>query len=488
MPSRGMVSLFDDKWQMTCFRSIMPDTLDATYVTPEVLSSLREIVPEEDLFVGEKTEKFSKDFYWYSPILKKELEDKRAEAAIRIKSQDQLRSVVSLLAKAKVPISLRGGGSGNYGQLIPLYGGVVLDLNGLNQIFSVEEVVHAEPGANLGKIEIAAREVGWEMRCLPSTWMISSLGGFLCGGSGGIGSIRYGGIATPGTVKSLTLMTVEEEPRLIKLEEEACLSALHTYGTTGIVVEIEMRLAPAIPWEQLIFVADDWHQLLAWSYDVASDNAIAKRLVTVFEGAVPAYFKPLRKHIPEGHPTTFLLVGQDDVEKTLASAEAAGIRHVYSKPFGDPPKPPFITDYTWNHTTLWAIKADPTITYLQCGFGEDFTGNLDKIKAKYGDEFLIHLELTMGNAKFGEAGATVGVGGIPLIRFTTPERLREIIQFIRDHGMVVSDPHTYVLEGGGWHPDIESKHRLKDDVDPHALLNPGKLGTYPKNPFAPANA
>ncbi len=56
----------------------------------------------------------------------------------------------------------------------------------------------------------------------------------------------------------------------------------------------------------------------------------------------------------------------------MDSAAAAGIDCVYRRPLADPPKPPFLTDYTWNHTTLWAIKADPTITYLQSGFGPNF--------------------------------------------------------------------------------------------------------------------
>ena len=29
---------------------------------------------------------------------------------------------------------------------------------------------------------------------------------------------------------------------------------------------------------------------------------------------------------------------------------------------------PLLSDYTWNHTTLWAMKADAAYTYLQCGF------------------------------------------------------------------------------------------------------------------------
>jgi hypothetical protein len=168
----------------------------------------------------------------------------------------------------------------------------------------------------------------------------------------------------------------------------------------------------------------------------------------------------------------------------IASAKAAGIDHVFSKPFGEPPKPPFITDYTWNHTTLWAIKADPAMTYLQCGFGEDFTGNLDKLKAKFGDEFLIHLEMTLGNSKFKTDKPGVSVGGIPLVRYTTEERLNEIIDYCESIGVGVANPHTYTMEGGGVHDDIAEKHALKDAVDPKALMNPGKMATYPKNPFA----
>lgn len=452
-------------------------------VTPEVLSELEAIIPKERLFTGDKTEKFSKDFYWYSPVLKRLLEDKRAEVAIRIETKDELRDVVSLLYKAGAPVVIRGGGSGNYGQLIPLYGGAVLDLSGMSKIFSVDGVVHAEAGVTLRAIEFEARKAGWEMRCLPSTWVISSLGGFLCGGSGGIGSILHGGIASGDNVKSVTLMTMEAEPRFIKFEEREAIKALHTYGTTGIMVEVEMRLGKAYDWEQMIFVHDDWHELLDWTHSIATDNEIIKRLVTVFEAEICRYFKPLKKHLPEGKVSTFLMVDKSDVETVIASAKEAGIEHVYSRPFGDPPKPPFITDYTWNHTTLWAIKADPTITYLQCGFGENFNENLDKLKDKFGDEFLLHLEMTLGNSKFESGKPGVTVGGIPLVRFTTVERLNEIIDYCESIGVGVANPHTYMLEEGGAHPDIGDKRALKDDVDPKALLNPGKMKTYPRNPF-----
>ena len=464
-------------WGMTS-RPIYPPT-----ITPEIVSTLQTIVPKERIFTGSKTEKFSKDFYWYSPILKRLLLDRRAEVAIRIDTREELRDITALFFSKDVPVVIRGGGSGNYGQLIPLYGGAVLDISGMSKIFSVDGVVRAEAGATLRAIEFEARKAGWELRCMPSTWAISSIGGFFCGGSGGIGSILHGGISSGDNVKSVTIMTMESEPKFIKFEENDAIKALHTYGTTGIMVEVEMRLGKAFNWEQLIFVHDNWHELLDWTYSVATDDKIVKRLVTVFEAEICSYFKPLKKFLPDGKMATFLMVDEPAVEALLESAKDASITHVYSRPFGNPPKPPFITDYTWNHTTLWAIKANPNITYLQCGFGENFSENLDKLKNKYGDEFLLHLELTLGNAKFESGNPGVTVGGIPLIKFTTEERLNEIIDFCKSIGVGIANPHTYKLEEGGVHPDIKEKRALKAAVDPKALLNPGKMVSYHKNPF-----
>lgn len=212
-------------------------------IDEEGIKSLLECVGEVNVITdGDKLEKLSKDFYWYSPVLREMLEDKKAAVAVKICSLDELKSVVALAYQREWPLTVRGGGTGNYGQCIPLSGGLILDMSGFDQILSIEDgVVRAQPGARLGVIEPAAREKGYEMRCLPSTWVKSSLAGFLCGGSGGIGSITWGGLANADNVKSVTLLSAEAEPRLIKFEERDVIDALHTYGTTGIMVEVEMR-------------------------------------------------------------------------------------------------------------------------------------------------------------------------------------------------------------------------------------------------------
>ncbi len=462
----------------------------------ELKSELRARVGAENVIDGgDALETLSKDFYWYSPVLRRQLDDKRADLAVRPGTMDELRAVVAACSRARVPVVPRGAGTGNYGQCVPLYGGVVIDLSRLDRILSLEGgVARVEAGARLGTIEAEARKIGWELRCMPSTWVKCTMGGFLCGGSGGVGSITWGGINAPGNVKSVTILTCEEEPRLVRLEEEESLKALHTYGTTGLMVEIEMRLAPKIDYDQLILSSPDWDRLLDWSDGAARRMDWRKRLVTQFEWPIPSYFKPLAKHLRPGEAITFLLVDRAQAAEAVANAAAAGIACTYQKPLADPPRPPFLTDYTWNHTTLWAIKADPTITYVQSGFGRNFREQFAELRRRFPGEILFHLEWTAGNSKMMRGNAValnpdaIVAGGIPLIFFKSEERLNEILRCCDEIGVFIANPHTFYLEEGGRHPNIADKRAFKAEVDPNALLNPGKMKTYPVNPFAPEPA
>jgi FAD/FMN-containing dehydrogenase len=460
--------------------------------TDELKSELRSLVGAANLIdSGDSLETLSKDFYWYSPVLRRQLEDKRADMAVRPATQAELRLVVAACCRARVPVVPRGAGTGNYGQCVPLYGGVVIDLSRLDRIISLEGgVARVEAGARLGMIEGEARKAGWELRCMPSTWVKCTMGGFLCGGSGGIGSITWGGINAPGNVKSVTILTCEEEPRLVRLEEAESLKALHTYGTTGIMVEVEMRLAPKVDYEQLILSSPDWDRLLDWTDSAARRFDWRKRLVTQFEWPTPSYFKPIAKYLRAGDSISFLLIDRAQAGEAVESAAAAGIDCVYRGPLTDPPRSPLLTDYTWNHTTLWAIKADPTITYLQSGFGPNFRQQFAELRRRFPGEILFHLEWTAGNAKMMRGNAVANnpdaivAGGIPLVFFKSEERLREIISCCEEIGVFIANPHTFYLEEGGRHPNIADKRAFKAEVDPSALLNPGKMKTYPVNPFA----
>ena len=97
-------------------------------------------------------------------------------------------------------------------------------------------------------IDAETRPAGWELRMHPSTKRMATIGGFVAGGSGGIGSVTYGGLREPGNIVAARIVTVEEEPRIIELRGDAAQKVNRAYGTTGIITALEMPLAPAWPW------------------------------------------------------------------------------------------------------------------------------------------------------------------------------------------------------------------------------------------------
>ncbi len=468
-------------------------SLPMTTTLETLIDSLRTLLGEANVITGGETlETLSKDYYWYSPALRSQLDDKRADVVARPATVEEVRALLSLCFAAGVAVTPRGAGTGNYGQCVPLHGGVVLDLSRLDRIHSVEGgVVRAEPGARLGSIETVARAAGWELRCYPSTWMKATLGGFWGGGAGGIGGVRWGGIASGDTVVSLTLLTLEAEPRLLRYEGKAAMVPLRTFGTTGVVVELEMRLAPKIDYDQLAFAAADWDLLFAWMDAALRNGSWRKRVGSLFQWPIPSFFAPIKKYMPADRHVGFLIVDRAQTTEIVAAAEAAGLAVVYNRPLADPPKPPFLSDFTYNHTTLWAMKSDPAYTYVQAGFTADYRNQIRKLMETYPGEVLMHLEWgasdpsrVVGPDAVPEA---MGVGAIPLIHYRTEERFLEILAFARSLGVYVGSTHTVTLTEVG--PEqTAARIALKHEVDPRGLMNPGKMKAFPVNPFESASA
>ena len=172
-------------------------------------------LPDLDWITDEgRVVRLSQDFSWFSPVLKRQLEGKHADVVVRPRSEDEIRAVVGACARHGVPITVRGSGTGNYGQTTPLAGGVVLDMTGYNACLWIRPgVARAQAGIRLGELEKQTRASGQEMRCVPSTYRSATLGGLFGGGFGGVGSINYGPLGAPGNVLGIRALTIEAERR-----------------------------------------------------------------------------------------------------------------------------------------------------------------------------------------------------------------------------------------------------------------------------------
>jgi FAD/FMN-containing dehydrogenase len=420
-------------------------------------------------------EQLSRDFYWYSPVLRKKLDGKVGDVAVQPLGVTEIEGVLRYCHAHNLAVTVRGAGTGNYGQAVPLEGGVVLDLTRLDRIEAIESdgVAVCQPGVRLGALESAARKSGWELRCYPSTIVKASLGGFLGGGSGGIGSVRHGGLRDFNTVRAIDVMTMEAEPRLVRRDGEAVHEILHAWGTNGVITRIWLALAPAVEWSQCAVAFDDFDRAFDFSERVANDAPWIKRLVTTFEWPIPSFFTPVRQYAPERKALIFFLIASEQLAALESAAREAGGEVSYSGAYGGLRTRPLLSDYTWNHTTLWAIKSDEAYTYLQCGFDPcAVREQMRRLKERFGHEILFHMEFMKNGT------GRVIPGAIPLVYYTDENRLNEMIDFCREIGVSVANPHVNNVEGGGRYRTDNVQLLAKRRYDPKGLLNPGKMVTF----------
>jgi len=422
-------------------------------------------------------DRLSHDFYWYSPILRPRLVDKTGEVAVQTVSVDEVLAVMRFAGKHEIPITTRGAGTGNYGQCVPLEGGIVLDLSLMDKLEEItpDGVAICEPGMRLGVLETEARKRGWELRMYPSTLVKASVGGFLAGGSGGIGSVTHGGLRDFDTVRAFEVATMEDEPRVVQHEGAAVHEILHAWGTNGVITRIWFALAPAVEWTQVTLAFATYEDAFSFTESVAVDAAWIKRLATVFEWPIPSFFTPVKQLVRAEKSLALIMIASEQADALRTAAVEAGGEVTFSGEFVGPRTQPLLSDYTWNHTTLWAMKADPAYTYLQCGFSAtECRKQFQLLRERFGQEVLFHIEFM----KNGDG--VVIPGAIPVVRFTTEERLNEMIAFCRSIGVFVANPHVNYLEDAGRFRTDNIQLRAKQKYDPRGLLNPGKMISFRK--------
>ena len=415
-------------------------------------------------------EKLSKDYYYFSPILQGQLANRVADLVVRPSCEADVLAAAKICVAARVPVTVRGAGTGNYGQCIPLAGGVVLDLSKMNAVKRVEAgVAWVEPGAKLAAMDKVTRETGWELRMYPSTYRSATIGGFIGGGSGGIGSITYGQLRDRGNLNALRVVTLEDNPQVIELRGDAVQKVNHAYGTNGIITELEIPLGLAYPWAEVIVVFDDFMTAAHFGQALGDADGLIKKLISIHAWPIPSYFTALQPYLPVGKAAALLMVAESSLELFGELVREFGGTITYSKSAQEASKGAPLAEFTWNHTTLHARSSDPSLTYLQTLFPYD--PDLKGVRHFYehfGDEVIMHLEyLRMG-------GNTVPAA-LQIVRYSTPERLAEIIRYHEDHGALIANPHTYLLEDGGMKTVDTAQVAFKAEVDPYGLLNPGKM-------------
>ncbi len=172
------------------------------------------------------------------------------EAVIFARSVEDVVQAGKLCNTHNIPVVAFGAGTSIEGHILPIHGGITLDLSEMNKVLSVDDqdfTVTVEPGVLRHQLNDEIRHTGLYFPIDPGA--NASIGGMVSTRASGTTAVKYGTMRE--NVLSLKVVTADGE--LIRTSSRAAKSSagydltrlfIGSEGTLGIVVEITLKVYP----------------------------------------------------------------------------------------------------------------------------------------------------------------------------------------------------------------------------------------------------
>lgn len=232
----------------------------------------------------------------------------KPDMVVTVESKEDVVKVLQIANRWKIPVIPRGGATSNCGAVVPVEGGIVLDMLKMNRIIEIDTenfVAVCEPGVVTADLQAEVEKRGLFYPPDPQGLNMSTIGGNVATGAGGPRAIKYG--TTKDYVLGLEVVLADGEVlrtggKYVKDVSGYNLNQLFvgSEGTLGVFTEIILRLIP-LP---------EARQTLLAVFDTVEDASIAVTTI-LHHKVVPAMMELLdrasveliQRYMDAGYPT-----------------------------------------------------------------------------------------------------------------------------------------------------------------------------------------
>lgn len=235
-------------------------------------------------------------------------------------NSEQISKILKLANQNKIPVTPRGSGTSLSAGTMTPYNGIVLDLNQMNRIISIDiinNLVEVEPGVICDELNERLKTHGYFFPPDPASSSVATIGGMVASNAGGVQAFKYG--VTKNYV--LYIEVVLANGKILNLGTKV-LKSVSSYnikdlivgseGTLGVITKIGLRIIPLPKYKKLgFFIFETIKDLTNATIELRKKGIVPNLLEFMDKLTVEAVFNHLGGEFLN-YPKGYVLIAEVD--------------------------------------------------------------------------------------------------------------------------------------------------------------------------------
>lgn len=416
------------------------------------------------------------------------------DVVIRVQAAEEVGRVLQIANEYEVPVTVRGAGSSATGSAVPLRGGWVLDLSGLDsiEIDVVGRIATVGAGAVTADLQAQVEALGLFFPPDPSSKKYSTIGGNVACNAGGLRCVKYG--VTRDYVLGLEGFLADGSPFKFGLPLKKYVSGLNlrdlligSEGMLGVVTRVNLKL--------ILRPEQRWCGMFAFATETGALEAVADFFKA---GGNPSILEFLDQQsvscaeqytgevIFEGHAgAAILLIELDGCPQEVTRQRQLLLDFMFGRSVGQRE-----AASEAEAEALWQVRrtcSQSMFSLADTKLNEDVVVPLEKQAELIRYTVALKDEIGLATPTFGHAGDGNLHVHIMYNRDSPSDAakakagIQRLMQKVVDLGGVITGEHGIGLAKIPFMSmqhapaEIAAMRSVKDALDPKGILNPGKV-------------